>query len=603
MTQRPMKAARSPLALGSVCALALAAFSASVALGCSREVRRFPLSPPVWSDPDQHPLPRAPKKYYSGIYADAVDKSALYPATKLFTFAERGEAENVNALDEVPNSSWFQNRIGQFDLTPEQVAAAECGDTPNLDPEGGPWVVTGAKPDGANPGFMIEGPDGYRYLLKFDGKRQPLQATTADVVGSKLYWAIGYHSVCNEIVFFSPDILRIAPDATTSVALGNKRKMVPADLDKVLHKAFRRKDGRLRASASRFVPGEPLGPYRYQGKRRDDPNDIVRHENRRELRAGHLPAAWINHVDAREQNTFDVLIEDDGAKYVRHYKIDWGDALGVGWNPDRIARRLGHSYPVDLQHIGEDLATLGLLERPWHDRKRTKVHIFGYFGVEGFVPSKWRGVYPVPAFQRRTPADILWMTRIFSRIKDEHLRAIVARAKLPDRRQSQFLEEALIARRDRFFQEYFSQYIALAGFRLVRRTPGRNDQSLCFEDLAIVHGIVESDASYYQLRFRAGRALEQELGWVQFTPDEKHPNWSCVLLPLGGIRPATLAGPSAKDDDPLRYGVLDIWVHQKPTVMPMGQVRLHFYDLGPERGYRLVGIERPRQVSVPDDYY
>jgi len=582
--------------------MSLPLLAALAGLACSREIRRFPLSPPVWSDPDQHPLEGQPKKYYSGIYADAIDKSGLYSASKCFTFPKKGEAENVNALDEVPNSSWFQNRIGQFDLSPEEVANAECGDIPSLDPERGPWRVIGAKPDGANPGFMIEAPDGFRYLLKFDGKNQPLRATSADVVGSKLYWAIGYHSVCNEIVLFSPDVLEIAPDAETTTGLGKERRMVPADLDKVLTMAYRLKDRRLRASASRFVPGKPLGPFKYQGKRKDDPNDVVLHENRRELRAGHLPAAWISHVDVREQNTFDVLIDTEEARFIRHYKIDWGDALGIGVEPDRLGRRMGYSYPVDLQHTGEDLLTLGLLSRPWHDPKRTKVHIFGYFGVEGFVPSKWRGVYPIPAFQRRTPADILWMTRIFSRITDDHVRAIVARAKLPDERQSQYLEETLIGRRNRFFEEYLSQYVALAGFRLARRSPGKSEQSLCFEDLAIRHGVSRPGETYYQFRFHAGRALEREMGWVQFMPDEDHPSWSCVLFPLGRTRPADLAGPGARDDDPLRYGVLDVWVHQKPTVMPMGQVRLHFYDLGPERGYQLVGIERPPEVTVPDDY-
>lgn len=581
-------------ALVFLCALGLSA--------CSREVRRFPLGPPVWSDPDQHPLRKIPSKYYSGIRADGADKYLFYPAAHVLSVPEDTEAINVNAIDEVPNSSWFQNRIGQFDLTPEEVAAAECGDVPNLSPDLGKWKVIGAKPDGANPGFLIEAPDGFRYLLKFDGKNQPLRATSADVVGSKLYWAIGYHSVCNEIVLFHPDILEIAPGAKTTTDLGDERPMTPADLEQVLQMAYRLKDRRLRASASRFVPGKPIGPFKYEEKRGDDPNDVVPHEDRRELRAAQLPAAWISHVDVREQNTFDVVIDKGGKKFIRHYKIDWGDALGIGFNPDRLARRFGHSYPVDLQHVGEDLLTLGLLSRPWHDSERTKVQIFGYFGVAGFVPSKWRGVYPIPAFQRRTPADILWMTRIFSRITDDHIRAIVARAQLSDERQSRYLEETLIGRRNRFFEEYLTQYVPLANFRLARRTPGKNDQSLCFEDLGIRHGVAHAHESYYQLRFHAGVELEQEIGWVQFMPDEQHPSWSCVLLPLGRTRPADLAGPGAADDDPLRYGVLDIWVHQKPTVLPMGQVRLYFYDLGPERGYQLVGVERPREVHVPADY-
>ena len=230
------------------------------------------------------------------------------------------------------------------------------------------------------------------------------------------------------------------------------------------------------------------------------------------------------------------------------------------------------------------------------------MHIFGYYQAEDFIPSEWRGVYPIPAFTRRTPNDILWMTRIMSRITDAHIEAIVARAKLPDERQSEYLTQVLIGRRDKFFKEYLSKYVPLSGFRLARRTVGDEQQSLCFEDLGIRHGVARAAETYYQFRFRGGLDLSKELGWLQFTPDEKHPTWSCVRLPLGDLRPAAIAGKGAADNDPMRYGVLDLWVHQRPTVMPMGQVRLHFYDLGQERGFRLVGVERPTEVQVPADY-
>lgn len=573
-----------------------------LAVSCARDVRRFPLRAPLWIDPDQHPLTHSPSEYYSGIVGDAADKLALYPIANALTFPQRGEAKNVNALDEVPNSSWFQNRVGMFDFSPEEAARAECGEVPELSPKGAKWTVISAKPDGANPGFFIQAEDGHRYLLKFDGKNQPLRASTADVIGSKLYWLLGYHSVCNEIVHFDPGILEMAPGATTKTDLGEKRPMTAEDVSRVLGKGFRLKDGRVRASASRFVPGEPIGPFKYQDLRGDDPNDVIPHEDRRELRAAHLPAAWINHVDAREQNTFDVLIGEGKNKSIRHYKIDWGDALGLGWEPDRLARRFGHSYTFDFEQIAEDLFTLGLLSRPWNGKERTKVHIFGYYGVKDFVPSAWRGVYSIPAFAKRTPKDVLWMTRILSRVTDAHIRAIVARAELPDPRQTRYLEETLIARRDRFFEEYLTQWVPLARFRLARRTAGSNVQSLCFEDLALRHRVADPNSTYYQLRFFGGEELDHELGWVQFTPDEHHPAWSCVVLPLGGQRPSELAPQGAPDDHPLRYGVMPLWVHQEATVLPMGQMKLHFYDLGPERGFVLVGVERASEVEVPDDY-
>lgn len=580
----------------------LPALVAALLISCGNSPRRFANAPPLWTDQDRNHLVEKPSEYYSGIRADGADKLFLRPLAQAFAVPTPGEAVNVNSIDEVPNSSWFRNRIGWFDYSPERVAQAECGDAPPLSEEDGTFKVVGAKPDGANPGFFIEGPDDHRYLLKFDGHSQPLRASTADVVGSKIYWALGYHSVCNEIVYFDPKNLKMDPEATTETLIGDERPMTEADVKKVLSKAFRLKDGRVRALASRFVPGEPLGPFKYQGTRGDDPNDIVPHENRRELRAAQLPAAWLNHIDAREQNTFNVLIEQDGRRFIRHYKIDWGDALGIGWNPDRLARRFGYSYTLDFEHMGVDLATLGLLDRPWERVSRTKVHIFGYYDVDTFVPSEWRGVYPIPAFERRTPRDILWMVRIMSRLTDEHLRAIVDRAKLPDPRQSEYLAKTLIGRRDKFFQEYLKKYVPLGYFHLVRRTPGEHAQSICFEDLAIKHGVSDSASTYYQMRFYGGRRLDNELGWVQFTPDPNHSSWSCVQLPVGGTRPAELAPPGASDDHPLRYGAMDIWVHQEATVLPMGRVRLHFYDLGPEKGFRLVGIERPEELDLPANY-
>lgn len=587
--------------------VALVVAAGVVLASCTKDTRRYPLAEPLWEDQDRNALAQTPADYYSGINGDGLDKLLLRPLSHAFTFQRPGEAVNVNAIDEVPNSSWFQNRIGLHDISPERGARAECGDVPSLDPARGPWTVSKAKPNGANPGFFIKAPDGYSYLLKFDGTYQPLRATASDVIGSKLYWLVGYHSVCNEVVYFDPKILEIGEGATAENEIGDKLPITREAIDKVLAKGFRTKNGLLRASASRFVPGKPLGPFRYEDTRSDDPNDVILHEDRRELRGAFLLAGWINHVDAREQNTFDVVVEEDGRYYIRHYKIDWGDGLGFGFNPDHMARRFGHSYAVDVEQAGEDLVTLGLLDRPWHHVKRSETEVFGYFDVESFTPSKWRGVYAIPAFERRTPRDVLWMVRILSRITDDHIRAIVDTAKLPDERQVKYLTETLIGRRDKFFSEYLTQYAPLATFTLVRRTPGSPRQSLCFEDLALKHEVFSADATHYKMRFTVGQTPTEpdapELGWLQFTPDPQHPSYSCVVLPVGHVRPSERVAPDAPDDDPGRYGVLKIYVHQGPTVLPMGSVYLHFYDLGPERGFRLVGIERPSEVIVPDKYY
>lgn len=579
--------------------LALVFFAA-----CASDLRRFPLADPLWADTDRVHVPNRPAKYYSGLLADGADQMFFRPLAELWTFPRVGEATNVNAVDEVPDSAWFQNRIGLFSLTPDEVAKAACGDIPPLSPDTGPWLVTAAKPNGANPGFFIRAGDGYSYLLKFDGPLQPGRATSADVIGSKIYWAAGYHTPCNEIVHFLPSQIEIAADATSENLFGDDVPITREDVDRVLRMALRRKDGMLRASASRFVPGRPLGPFRYEGRRSDDPNDHIAHEDRRELRAARVFGAWINHFDSREQNTMDVWVREGGHDYIRHYYLDWGDSLGGRWPLDGISRRLGHSYYLDWEHVLGDLLSFGFWPRPWNEVTLNRFEIFGYFDAEHFEPRDWRGGYPNPAFERMTDRDALWATRIISKLGEEHLRAIVKTAKLDDPRHEAFLVEVLLGRRQKVLESYLGSENPLSNFRVVRRQRSSDPraQSLCFEDLALLHGVTHLETVFYKLRFRAGAKLEKELGWLQFTPDPEHPHRSCVLLPLGHIRPSELAGEAAPDDDPLRYGVLDIFVHHEPKVPPTSKVELHFYDLGPDRGFRLVGIDRPPRGPLPELY-
>ncbi len=549
---------------------------AMLGAACSHAPRGFPATETLWQDPDREHVSTQPQARSSTLVGDALDQTVLRPWSDFLAFSDPLESINVNSLDEVPDSSWFVNRIGRVDMTPAEVARGSC-QAPSLDPQRGPWLITRAKTEGINPGFFIKAPDGFTYLLKFDGSHRPQRETVADVIGSKLYFAAGYHAPCNEIVYFRRNILQLDPAAVTVNEFGEKIALAPAAVERALAHAFRLKTGELRASASRFLPGIPLGPHQLEGTRLDDPNDIIAHENRRELRAVRLLAAWFNNFDTREQNSLDMFVEEDGRRFVRHYMIDFGHALASPWD-DRLDRRVGHSYYFDIEHIVVDMLSLGLMPRPWtHARINDEAEIFGYFDWQNFTPSKWRSVYPHPAHARMTFRDALWMVRIIARFSDAQLYAVVKTGRLHNARHEQYLFEALRKRRDLITEEYLQKHVPLDRFRLLRRQAGNSAQSLCFEDLAIRHAGANPAQVLYQVKMMAGPQLDQRLGWLQFQPDPDHPDRSCVLLPLGDRSPG--------------YGVLRIDVRRRSSVPPTA-IEVHLFDHGLPRGQQIVGLDR-----------
>ena len=84
-----------------------------------------------------------------------------------------------------------------------------------------------------------------------------------------------------------------------------------------------------------MLPGRILGGFKYYGTRPDDPNDVIPHEHRRELRALKVFGAWTNLVDMKALNTMDTLITENGRARVRHYLLDVGSTFGIGANGPR----------------------------------------------------------------------------------------------------------------------------------------------------------------------------------------------------------------------------------------------------------------------------
>ncbi|MDX1672820.1 MAG: hypothetical protein R3211_10800, partial [Balneolaceae bacterium] len=112
------------------------------------------------------------------------------------------QADNINHLDEPPESSWYTYRDFYYPMTVDQIRRG-----PNTVPPdtGSKWTIFRAKLSGATSGFFIRDSKGDRYLIKFDGYNYPELATGAEVIGSKIFHAAGYTVPEATIVYFEPD--------------------------------------------------------------------------------------------------------------------------------------------------------------------------------------------------------------------------------------------------------------------------------------------------------------------------------------------------------------------------------------------------------------
>ena len=106
-------------------------------------------------------------------------------------------ARNVNTIDEVPDSSWFTNRILARPLTLDELSK---GPLTGAGPAPGTWSVVSPKLAGFAPGFTMLDAKGDRWFVSFDAAGHPEAATGAIAVANRIFWALGYWQVENHLV-------------------------------------------------------------------------------------------------------------------------------------------------------------------------------------------------------------------------------------------------------------------------------------------------------------------------------------------------------------------------------------------------------------------
>lgn len=408
-------------------------------------------------------------------------------------------ALGVNALDEVPDSTWFTNRIGIRDLTPDEIRRGPLtADSPELHR---PWTVRSTKAGGATIGFVIVDARGIKYILKFDDTGASEQQTGIDVIVNRLLWAVGYNVPEDEIVYFRDEDLVVAPDAAIKDGEGNK--IGPLDrkgLEDRLAQIDHRSDGRIRGLVSRWIAGKTVGGHASEGTRPDDPNDVIPHELRRDLRGAYPVFAWVDHVDIHEGNFVDAWITDAADKarhYLVHYFIDFGRSLG-GMALYATDWHRGHTYVVDFADIGRSLFSFGLADPAWKDRERYPAKQVPSFDAATFDPGDWHPDWPsyVP-FLTADRFDKLWGAKLVARFTPEQIAAAIEAGRLGEPEAAQYLLDTLLERR-RLTLAYWFARVAPIDAPVV--APRGERVELCFEDLAVRYGVAAAATTSYTLQ-------------------------------------------------------------------------------------------------------
>src|ERR1700735_4553244 len=123
------------------------------------------------------------------------------------------------------------------------------------------------------------------------------------------------------------------------------------------------------ADASLSVSGRIIGPFRYEFVRKDDPNDLIPHDRRRDLRGLEVLFAWLNHTNAKGDNSLDPVDGKGPDARIVHHLLDFGDSFG---SDSDIAKdpRHGQEFwlPTSPEQVNRAM-TLGLVPTSWEKRK------------------------------------------------------------------------------------------------------------------------------------------------------------------------------------------------------------------------------------------
>jgi hypothetical protein len=401
-------------------------------------------------------------------------------------------ARDVNALDEVPRSSWF----APLPLEPAAfmrgyAADGAPGPRARIERRGGSVLLTDAR--------------GRAYRLFGDHPGLPETDTAALLIASRLVRAVGY--LTPETWLFDP------------AELGVERSLGPKG---------------ERWVAVRWPVGVTLGPTDMTYPRNDDPNDRIPHRDRRTLRALGVLAAWLDLRELGPSRLLDAYVGRPGRGHVKHFVVGLHDTLGAA------SLAPGHAHtsavgPVQGSAL-KNLLTLGLA-RPT-PRARKPERTLRVFRPE--LEARYELGHPYEPVDRLLPSDGHWIAKRLARIPSSLIEASVRAARFSDATLERHVIHALEARRRTLVARAFSQVTPC-------EVEAQSGRTLVLVDEALRFGVENAADTHYDVRFLGDdgaelspkRAVPPTIGEVEIAIPELERRY--VVVQVTAVRRGTAA--------------------------------------------------------------
>ena len=361
-------------------------------------------------------------------------------------------AQNLNTIDEVPDSSWFTNRVGARPLTHRRDCPRAASPGRRRIPRAG--SIFREKTSGGHPGITAKDANGRDLVSRVRSPQYyPEAATAAVVIATKFFWALGYNQVESFLTTFDPKRMEFDPEATIRRPNGKRTPFTRDDIDESSSTPPAGRTAPIASSPAACCPARSSATSAIEGTRPDDPNDLVPHEHRRELRALRVFGAWTNLTDLKANNTLDTLRHRERPRDRQALAAGRRLDLRHVQRPARMGPGLGALLSGRTPRR-KRLLSFGFALSPWQTVNYTEGPSIGKFEGDRFDPRTWRPQTPTTAYMELRDDDAFWAARRVAGFSDEMIRAIVHTGEFSDPAAEKAIGDIMIKRRDKILRTY-----------------------------------------------------------------------------------------------------------------------------------------------------